>query len=189
MWKGGGEPSKPPRTLVLGPISVYILLLHFLQQACNVSRTLEHFFFFISILTLFFYNKLCFWSDVKPIKKLTPTVKRKKKSTCLKCKRNICGMGKEFFSKLCNPYSCIQQVSMFLLLFPGARSLLRKAPNIATTSRVTPRHIPTRPLRTWPYKCFRNHSILAFPQRKTKCWRLKDCVCVYIACQVKKYLS
>lgn len=130
----GGGPSKPPRTLVLGPISVYILLLHFLQQACNVSRTLEHFFFFIAILTLFFYNKLRFWSDVKPIKKLTPTVKRKKKSTCLKCKRNICGMGKEFFSKLCNLYSCIQQVSMFLLLFPGARSLPRKAPNIATTS-------------------------------------------------------
>lgn len=130
---GGGEPSKPPRTLVLGPISVYILLLHFLQQACNVSRTLEHFFFFIAILTLFFYNNLRFWSDVKPIKKLTPTVKRKKKNLHA---LNVNAISVEWgrssflncatFIPVFSKYQCFYSCSQELGVYPGKLRILQQ---------------------------------------------------------------
>lgn len=137
MEKTGGEeeknPSKPPRTLVLGPISVYILLLHFLQQACNVSRTLVHFFLLHFNTYAVFYNKLLFWSDVKPIKKLTLTVKRKKKnlhalnvnaisvewgrSSFLNCATLI-----PVFSK----YQCFYSCSQELGVYPGKLRILQQ---------------------------------------------------------------
>lgn len=136
MWKrrrGGGEPSKPPRTLVLGPISVYILLLHFLQQACNVSRTLEHFFFFIAILTLFFYNKLRFWSDVKPIKKTHTDCKKKKKNLHA---LNVNAISVEWgrssflncatFIPVFSKYQCFYSCSQELGVYPGKLRILQQ---------------------------------------------------------------
>lgn len=76
------------------------------------------------------------------------------------------------FIPVFSKYQCFYSCSQELGVYPGKLRILQQ--------QVTPRHIPTRPLRTWPYKCFRNHSILSFPQRKTKCWRLKDCVCVCV---------